>query len=738
MSEDDYSPLKSRWLNLGIMLSLFLIVFITRLITTLAYPIEVGIDGAYYTINVLSLITEGLLFYDAPIFSFAVAAFFTLLFGGNVILAVKITSAVFAGLLTVGLFYAGYTLTGNDWRAGLIAGILGVLDVSMLEFSTSLVKNEAALAFLPFAVAFLYRYMASGHKTRDLLGFLITGILTVLSHLMTVAWLFATVIAILGYESIKALRARQGFTVLRRIVIPLGAIGLCFVSVYLFFDIVIPAGNTWYTSSSLWKAANYSSGMNSLEAMVNMFGLPLSTLTDTPMLIELSAQLSMGLILFLAFFGAIFLLARNRISDRILIILFLTNFLMGVMLGGWSFRFQLMCFLPAYLIIGASLIPFINKITNGLQGVANYFGRRRFNVRSFQLGVITILMIAVVVISLPNFYWTSTEKVEPYVSIEELYRIDSLEGQFSEDAMLYAPHGVNYFITSRTGYETLPDWGDSDWPVYCAQKMFYDIKVRGRESYFVITTYPSVFSHNLVESDYASVVSVRSFDLIKNELNLTIITDTPTLHLYSYIRKTDDHSQAIYRTLTQVSPSTWNTTITLNGYHDGMYEVFISPRKFTSGPVARNRPWAGFYIYHFSNLARPQVHVSDLLYRVWRSGDYQAFTVNQSIATECNLLDLRIHQNTTPDITTPIDPYMLAGMPFFFLPYEQFSLPTFVLILILCPLNAIYLMTLAPFLLNGTIRASLQLHRLLVLIGKGNRRMATGHGFDLGPYKTLR
>jgi len=244
LSEDDYSPRKNQWLNLAIMLILFLTVFISRLLTTLAYPIEVGIDGAYYTINVLSLLNEGLLFYDAPIFSFAIAAFFTILLGGNVILGVKIASAFFAGLLTVGLYYAGYTLTKGDWRAGLIAGILGFLDVSMLEFSTSLVKNEAALAFLPFAIAFLYRYMALGHRPRDLLAFIIMGIFTVLSHLMTVAWLFATVISILGYETIKAIRAREGFRVLRRLILPVGIAGLCFVSVYLFFDFLIPAGNT--------------------------------------------------------------------------------------------------------------------------------------------------------------------------------------------------------------------------------------------------------------------------------------------------------------------------------------------------------------------------------------------------------------------------------------------------------------------------------------------------------------
>ncbi|MDO8056004.1 MAG: hypothetical protein Q6361_04020, partial [Candidatus Hermodarchaeota archaeon] len=270
------------------------------------------------------------------------------------------------------------------------------------------------------------------------------------------------------------------------------------------------------------------------------------------------------------------------------------------------------------------------------------------------------------------------------------------------------------------------------------KKMFYDITVQGRPSYFISTTYPSAFSHSLIPCDYASIVSVQSFDLIKNNLNLTIITDSSILHLYAYVRKTNDHSQEIYTIFEQSSPTTWNTIVSLNGYADGMYEVFISPRRFTSGRVSQSRPWCGFYFYHFSRISRDQVHVSDLIEPVWESGDYHAFTVNQSIATELSLLNLRIRQNPTPDIPTPFDPYLMAGMPFFFLPYEQFSLPTFVLILILCPLNAIYLMTLAPFLLNAFTRTSLQLHRSLVLFGKGNREHVNAQAFNLGPYKTLR
>ena len=211
MEEDEHRHHGGLHRSLWIILGLFLFVFISRLIITLAYPIELGIDGAYYTINVLSLLSGGFLYYDAPVFAFAVAAFFSILCGGNIIVGVKLTSAFFAALLSVGMFFAAYTLSQGDWRVGAIAGILTAFEVSLLQFSASLIKNEAALAFLPFAIAFLYRYLAYSHKPRDLAGFVFTGILTVLSHLMTVAWLFAAIIAFMGYEALKYFREHKMF-----------------------------------------------------------------------------------------------------------------------------------------------------------------------------------------------------------------------------------------------------------------------------------------------------------------------------------------------------------------------------------------------------------------------------------------------------------------------------------------------------------------------------------------------
>jgi hypothetical protein len=127
-------------IEVSITIILFILTLLTRLPVTLSFPIEVGIDGAYYTLNVYTLLNGGFLYYDAPIVVFAIAGFFSLI-AQDIIVGVKIASAFFEGVLVVGIFYAAWNYTEGDWRIGLIAGVLCWIDVSQFILSTSLVKN---------------------------------------------------------------------------------------------------------------------------------------------------------------------------------------------------------------------------------------------------------------------------------------------------------------------------------------------------------------------------------------------------------------------------------------------------------------------------------------------------------------------------------------------------------------------------------------------------------------------
>ena len=692
---------------------LFLLALITRFIATLAYPIEVGIDGAYYTINVTSLLTEGILYYDAPILSFAVAALFTLGLGGNVIVGVKLTSAFFASLLTVGMFYAGYTLSDGDPRVGLIVGLLTTFDVFLFHAATSLVKNEAALAFFPFAVAFLYRFISRGQKLGDFAGFLVMGIFTVLSHLMTVAWLFAAVIAFLGYESFKRLKEGQNFKQIGRLVTPIAFSGACFLGVYVLFDFLIPAGDTWYTSSSLLKAANYTTSFDTMQAVMNFFGLAQSSSPATILVFDWLYTLYVTLIVVLTALGAIFLLKRNRIGDRLVILLLITNMLIGFIMGSWLIRFLMMNFLPLYLILGLSLIPIMDKIASGL----NYsFRRIGFRTRPNLRYILTILIImGLVTLAIPNFYYVASTKIHPHVTPEELQSIKSLEGRFPETSLLYAPQGINYFVTSRTGYEARPDWGYSSQPVYCARKMYYDLRINQRPSYFVLMTNNSPFFHNTLANQYARIEGLTNFDLVKNELQLTIVTEQSSNNLFCSLRHIDHDKVDLSYTLAESRDKTWTASLSLEGLADGLYIVYIAPNRISISNPNIQKCWLVFYIYCLSTLPEPHVPVDDLIYEAETAGTIHVMGVNLTTATRINLLQLNLYRTNQNNAQTYPELFMIGLTPFYFIPYKQFSASTFVLVLLLCPLNAIYLLGLIQLIGWITKHASFKIPKIYLL-----------------------
>jgi hypothetical protein len=669
---------------------LFIFVLITRFIATLAYPIEVGIDGAYYTINVTSLLTEGILYYDAPILSFAVAALFSLGLGGNVIVGVKLTSAFFASVLTVGMFYTGYTLSDGDPRVGLIAGLLTAFDVFLFHAATSLVKNEAALAFFPFAIAFLYRFSSKGHNAGDFAGFLIMGILTVLSHLITVAWLFAAVIACIGYESLKRLKEKQHYTEIGRFVAPIALSGVFFLGLYVLFDFLIPAGDTWYTSSSLLKAANYSTSLDTMQAVLDFFGFAQTSTPSTLVVFDWLYSLYVILIVVLTALGAFFLLKRNRIGDRLVLLLFITNMLIGFIMGSWFVRFLMMNFIPLYLILGLSLIPIMDKIATGL----NYsFRRISLRPRSNLHYLLTILIIlGLLALAIPNFYYVASTKIHPHVTPEELQSIESLEGRFPENSLLYAPQGINYFVTSRTGYEARPDWGYSAQPVYCARKMYYNLRINGRPSYFVLMTDNSPFFQNTLANQHARIEGLTNFDLIKNELQLTVVTEQSSDNLFCSLRHIDHDKVDLSYTLAESRSKTWTASLSLEALADGLYIVYIAPNRISVSNPNTQKCWIVFYIYHLSTLPEPHVSVDDLVFEAETAGTIHVMGVNLTTATRINLLQLNLYRTNQNDDQTYPELFMIALTPFYFIPYKQFLASTFVLILLLCPLNAIYLL----------------------------------------------
>lgn len=255
--------------RISITTTLFILTLLTRLPVTLSFPIEVGIDGAYYSLNVYTLLNGGFLYYDGPIVAFAIAGLFSLI-TQDIIVGVKIASAFFEAVLVIGTFFAAWSFTEGDWRTGLIAGVLCLIDVSQFLLVTSWVKNQAALVFLPFVLVFYYRFMYQGHRRSDFLAFICFGCLTTLSHLMTAALLFVTLIVFTGYEFLRQLWARECRIAVLKTGLPLVLGGLFFLGTYVVLDFLIPAADTWYTSSSLLKASGYTTSLFSGQNVYNL------------------------------------------------------------------------------------------------------------------------------------------------------------------------------------------------------------------------------------------------------------------------------------------------------------------------------------------------------------------------------------------------------------------------------------------------------------------------------------
>jgi hypothetical protein len=671
-------------------LVLFFITMASRLISTMAYPIEVGLDGAYYTLNVFTLINCGFFYYDAPVVSFAIAGLFSLLVH-DIILGVKIASAFFEAVLVVGVFFAAWSFTEGDWRAGLIAGSLCCVDVSQFQLVTSLVKNQAALAFLPFAIVFFYRFLYKGRRWFDFTGFIIFGCLTTLSHLMTAGILFVALIVVTGYEFIQQLWHREWCFAFQKTALPLIVGGLIFLGVYLGFDLLIPAADTWYTSSSLIKASGYTTSLawGGVMSLADFFLMGFNPLFP-PITWDLWLHIGIALLIGI---GIVLLFVRNKPSDRVALVLLFSTVLLGLGLPSWGFRFNGMLFVPMYIILAMGLVAMVNKL---VEVISNHFTKLqlvRYGKPSLALILLFIILGGMMWIAIPRFSITST-RITPRAFPQDLSSIDAMQGIFPNDVKLYALHGIEYFITSRTWYEAAPASESENFPVYAAQRMYYHLNNDSRPSYFVISPW-SRFLDSLqpIENDLIEVLSFGYFDLFNNSLTIRLRSTTAIHSVQCALTSMADPLASVQVMLTELPGNIWRANVSLSVIPEGMFRLRIvpfrdpqpAPPDFTN-IIGDREP---LLLYHFENLPRQHVRLAELLVLEATPGWYQVFGVNTTTALAIDLLNLDVQLPDFPGPPRPPDPYMLVSAPLYYLPFFG-ELSNFIIILVFCPLLALY------------------------------------------------
>ncbi len=692
-SEKSLQWLRQYWYELGIIIALFSITVISRLTATLRFPIEVGIDGAYYTINVVTLLNGGYLYYDAPIFSFAIASLFAMIFH-DVIIGVKFASAVFAGILTIGSYFAARSFVKGDWRTGSIAGILVFIDVSQFQLVTSLLKNEAALAFVPFTLAFLYRFINGSQRWWDFVGFTICGLITTLSHLMTAALLFAALIVFAGYEFLIRLWNKKWRNALFQILIPLGIGGVIFLGGYLVFDLLIPAADTWYTSSSLLKASSYTTsfdwGRGVLELLEFFLG-PQGVLSQNPLEWNLWVHLPVALLIGLGVFTC---LVRNESGHRAALSLLFCTILLGMALASWSSRFVAMYFVGGFIVLSIGITAFVDYIT--LLAIRFWSGLQHFRLGQKGLALILIAIITggVVWLATPRFLWTTTH-IHPRAQPQDLLAIDGMQGQFPSNVMFYASHGIEYFITSRTWYEAAPESGYAVYPLLGAKAMYTHYVEESRPSFLVVDPSSSFYDNlNIIENALVQVISFSRSEIFDETLNVTIREKVPLNAVRFRLIALENSAIQVSQILTPITGNYWTAIINTNGLPEGQYSIQIIP--FESPPpalppidVILGIGRASIILYHFNDIPGTQMSLTEVLTLDRSIGVYNFYTVNQTSAAALDLLNRSIEEPMMPILSPPPSFYMYILTPIFYLPIlGEFT--NFVILLLICPLLGVY------------------------------------------------
>jgi hypothetical protein len=604
---------------------------------------------------------------------------------------VKVASAFFGGLLNVAMYFAARTFSGGDWRAGFIAGVLTTLDVGFFQMVTSLVKNEAALAFLPIVLAFFYRY-TTHHRRFDLVGFLATGMLTTLSHLVTAVWLFATLIACAGLDFLWHVRKNQWRVRFRQVLLPLGLSGLSFVGVYLLLDFLIPSANTWYTSSSLFKAAEYATSVEALSSVFGFLAFIQPYSAEVPLVVAIFRVLYICVVAIFTLLGLVVCIARNKPAERVILTLVSCNVLIGLLLGTWLFRFQAMFFVPGYLLASVGMLVFVNKVTGWLAETVKTVQGRWFSRRRIGAVLTLVLTLGIGAFAVPNFSWTATTFIKPPVATVDLEAIEAMQGLFPDQVMLYAPHGINYFITSRIGYEAQPDWGDSNWPAYCAKKMFRDITEGDRPSYYVITPDNAGFfwAFQPLANQLARVVSLENFDFVDSTLNITVQATRSLYGVFCTLAHTSDSASQTTVMLTPSANNYWSTVIDLSQFPEGLLDLFVGPQQLQSPVVPPRASGINGFVYHFSSLPQPRLPLRDLIRHVALPGAYRIYGVNITTARRLDLLNRAVEPPLVQAGSQLPAVHMYLIAPFIALSFGASDMSNFILLLVVCPLTAMY------------------------------------------------
>jgi hypothetical protein len=147
------------------------------------HPLVYGVDGPYYLIQVRSLLETGRFAYgDLPL-SFMFFTFFTIVFGGDLTLGIKVGAAFFGALSSVPLYFWVKKITFSQ-LSGVVAMLVCIFSALYLRLLSDLLKNIVGAFFLLCFAYYLHSLVAESANKKNLLLVATFLILTAASHIL--------------------------------------------------------------------------------------------------------------------------------------------------------------------------------------------------------------------------------------------------------------------------------------------------------------------------------------------------------------------------------------------------------------------------------------------------------------------------------------------------------------------------------------------------------------------------
>ena len=165
-----------------IVLTIFIMASSSYYAALFRHPLMYGIDGAYYLIQVESILSTGVMKYPDPPFSFYLFSALTLLVGNDT-LAVKLCVVFFCSLAAV----PSYLLVKRMTKS-CVAAAVGAFSVAfspgLISMSGEFLKNAVGIPFLLFFIYFLYRLLSGDENVFTEIVTMFFFLLTGLTHIL--------------------------------------------------------------------------------------------------------------------------------------------------------------------------------------------------------------------------------------------------------------------------------------------------------------------------------------------------------------------------------------------------------------------------------------------------------------------------------------------------------------------------------------------------------------------------